>query len=58
MKREYKHLWIIQEMIYVMKLSLNIVRKTKITFLLSKTFFFLEQKYIFSYSRKGSFYNS
>ena len=58
MKKEYIHLWIIQEMIYVMKLSLTIVRKIKITFLLSKTFlFFLEQKYIFSYSWKSSFYN-
>ena len=48
MKREYRHLWIIQEMIYVMKLSLKIVRKTKISFLLSKIFiFFLEQKYIY-----------
>ena len=44
-------------MIYVMKFSLKIVRKTKITYLLSKTFFFLEQKYIFSYSWKSSFYN-
>ena len=59
MKRGYRYLHIIQEIIYVMKLSLKIVRKTTITFLLSKTFlFFLEQKYIFSYSWKSSFYNS
>ena len=58
MKRGYRYLHIIQEIIYVMKLSLKIVRKTTITFLLSKTFlFFLEQKYIFSYSWKSSFYN-
>ena len=34
-------------------------QKNKSNFLLSKTFlFFLEQKYIFSYSWKSSFYNS
>ena len=45
MKREYRHLWIIQSMIYVIKSSLKIVRKTKITLLLSETLlFFFKQK--------------
>ena len=53
MKRLYRHLWIIQEMIWVIN------KKTEINFLLSKTFpFFPEQKYIFSYSWKSSVYNS
>ena len=47
MKREHRHLWIIQQMICVMNSNLKIVWKTKITFLLSKILlFFLEQKYI------------
>ena len=37
MKRAYRHLWIIQKMNCVMKSSLKIVWKTKITFLLSET---------------------
>ena len=41
------------------EINLKIVRKIKITFLLSKTFlFFLEQKHIFFYSWKSGFYNS
>ena len=45
MKREYRHLWIIQSMIYVIKSSLKIVRKTKVTLLLSETLlFFFKQK--------------
>ena len=38
MKWEHRHLWIIQEMICVMKSSLKIVWKTKITSLLSIAF--------------------
>ena len=47
MKRECRRLWIIQEMICVMKSSLKIVWKTKFTFLLRRTFlFFFKQKCI------------
>ena len=43
-------------MICVMESSFKIVHKTKVTFLLSKTFlFFFEQKYLFSYSWKRFF---
>ena len=37
---EHRHLWITQKMICVLKSRLKTVRKTKITFLLSKTFLF------------------
>ena len=43
-KRENRHLWIIQEMIYIMELSLKIVRKTRITFVLSKRVLFFFEK--------------
>ena len=46
-KRDNRHLWIIQEIICIMKLSLKVVRKPKIIFLLSKTFLFFFEKSIY-----------
>ena len=60
MKREYRYLWIIKEMICIMQSNLKIMRKTKIIFLLSKTFllfktnFFYSWKSIFFMSPKNS----
>ena len=46
-KREYRHMWIIKLMICVMHSSLKIMWKTKIIFLLSKTFLFFKINFFF-----------